>query len=449
MLNRTCYGIVNEDRCSSITTRVDYKIDVFGNLVQQDTDTGLVVTERFAFEIVDTSPGITHSVHRRWTDLDGSNAIVTRYLDSLARSDGTDLEWLLTDRLGSITEMLDDTGAIVKELKWDAFGNIVNQSGSTSLGNIGFTGMFFDVATGLGFTKYRPYNFGLGQFIGEDPIGFDAGDANLRRYVRNNGLNGTDLSGLEFDIVELQKELSVLIGNLIEEPNIVNRVYYRMRIKIVFTQIATEWDRILSRPYQGNNIPVSTILTKPDRNKKPNINWYLNNFSLAGPLTINPEDEAFYKKIDNVIESIHAEFKRLGDPAFLEREAASENLNDLLYSIYKSAPAWFDELINKYLQHDDPEVGTRTAALRDNVLNTFIRVHGIKFKENNWDIYSISLSVQAWGDSEMVRRYTNLLVRTVKDRRVAFQDKRAAIDALRRYDYSIIALREYYYQHVH
>ncbi|MEZ6139529.1 MAG: RHS repeat-associated core domain-containing protein [Zavarzinella sp.] len=191
----------------TLLTRVDYTIDAFGNLIQQETDTGSVVTERFAFEIVATSPGITHSVLQHWADLDGSNAIITRYLDGLARSDGTDLEWLLTDRLGSITEILYDTGAIVKELEWDAFGNIVSQSGSAALGNIGFTGMYFDTATGLGFTKYRPYNFDLGQFIGEDPIGFDAGDANLLRYVGINGLNGKDLSGLQLPTIPIPGRL--------------------------------------------------------------------------------------------------------------------------------------------------------------------------------------------------------------------------------------------------
>lgn len=35
----------------------------------------------------------------------------------------------------------------------------------------------------------------IGQFISEDPIGFDAGDPNLRRYVGNSAPNDTDPSG--------------------------------------------------------------------------------------------------------------------------------------------------------------------------------------------------------------------------------------------------------------
>ncbi len=37
----------------------------------------------------------------------------------------------------------------------------------------------------------------IGQFLSEDPLSFDAGDPNLRRYVSNNATNATDPSGLE------------------------------------------------------------------------------------------------------------------------------------------------------------------------------------------------------------------------------------------------------------
>ena len=35
----------------------------------------------------------------------------------------------------------------------------------------------------------------LASFISEDPMGFDAGDFNLYRYVNNSPLNGTDPTG--------------------------------------------------------------------------------------------------------------------------------------------------------------------------------------------------------------------------------------------------------------
>lgn len=41
------------------------------------------------------------------------------------------------------------------------------------------------------------YDPSTGRWLQEDPIRFDAGDANLYRYVHNSPTNGTDPSGLE------------------------------------------------------------------------------------------------------------------------------------------------------------------------------------------------------------------------------------------------------------
>jgi uncharacterized protein RhaS with RHS repeats len=41
------------------------------------------------------------------------------------------------------------------------------------------------------------YDPKIGRWISEDPVGFQAADANLYRYVRNNSINATDPSGLD------------------------------------------------------------------------------------------------------------------------------------------------------------------------------------------------------------------------------------------------------------
>jgi uncharacterized protein RhaS with RHS repeats len=41
------------------------------------------------------------------------------------------------------------------------------------------------------------YSPNLGRWLQEDPVGFEAGDANLYRYVLNNPTNLTDPNGLE------------------------------------------------------------------------------------------------------------------------------------------------------------------------------------------------------------------------------------------------------------
>ncbi len=54
-----------------------------------------------------------------------------------------------------------------------------------------------DDDVGLSWYRARWYDPETGRFVSEDPIGFEAGDTNLNRYVSNSPVNGTDPSGLE------------------------------------------------------------------------------------------------------------------------------------------------------------------------------------------------------------------------------------------------------------
>ena len=60
----------------------------------------------------------------------------------------------------------------------------------------GYTGREFDEETGQYYYRARYYDAPVGRFISEDPIGFEAGDANVYRYVLNSPTNFTDPSGL-------------------------------------------------------------------------------------------------------------------------------------------------------------------------------------------------------------------------------------------------------------
>jgi RHS repeat-associated protein len=48
-----------------------------------------------------------------------------------------------------------------------------------------FTGQVYDRETGLMLYRNRVYHPTLRRFVQRDPIGYDAGDVNLMRYVRN------------------------------------------------------------------------------------------------------------------------------------------------------------------------------------------------------------------------------------------------------------------------
>jgi uncharacterized protein RhaS with RHS repeats len=45
--------------------------------------------------------------------------------------------------------------------------------------------------------RVRYYDYSLGRFISEDPLGFDGGDVNLYAYVLNNPVNFIDPNGLD------------------------------------------------------------------------------------------------------------------------------------------------------------------------------------------------------------------------------------------------------------
>src|SRR5262249_37192179 len=90
--------------------------------------------------------------------------------------------------------VLDNSGSTTNAVTYDAFGNVA--SGGLS-DRYGFTAAWWDGTTtlySLG-NGIREYNLKTGQFAQVDPLGFDAGDTNPRRYVGNSPTNATDPSG--------------------------------------------------------------------------------------------------------------------------------------------------------------------------------------------------------------------------------------------------------------
>jgi RHS repeat-associated protein len=200
-----------------LETTVAYSFDVFGNRVEQDyffVPLATTFQQRYAYD--GWNPGTTSGTGNEnwniWADLavnsDGSVSLATRYLrgDALdelwARMDfdssGTATPlWYLTDRQGSVRDITDNTGAVVDSLQYDAFGNIVTETNPGERGRYAWDSREFDTATNLYNMGERVDNPETRQWQSEDPTSFRAGDSNLRRYVGNDPVNGTDPSGLE------------------------------------------------------------------------------------------------------------------------------------------------------------------------------------------------------------------------------------------------------------
>jgi YD repeat-containing protein len=142
---------------ATLQKEVDYQYDAYGNRVEKDyypTGTGNPTVTRFAVDGWDPATmaqATGNAAFAVWADLDGTNHLQTRYVrgdavDQLfARvgSDGT-AYWELTDRLGSVREVTDNSGVLKDALTYDGFGNITAETGSGFRGRYAWTGREFD-----------------------------------------------------------------------------------------------------------------------------------------------------------------------------------------------------------------------------------------------------------------------------------------------------------------
>ncbi len=99
--------------------------------------------------------------------------------------------YFLSDHLGSLSKLTNQTGSVVEQKQYEAFGGSVNDS----LSRYGFTGRELDSEANLYNYRARYYDTGLGRFISEDPIQFDGG-GNFYAYVGNAPTIATDPFGL-------------------------------------------------------------------------------------------------------------------------------------------------------------------------------------------------------------------------------------------------------------
>ena len=132
---------------------------------------------------------------------DGSNNLVMRftYADGrmpISMTKGGVTFYLFYDQIGSLRAVVDANGTIIKELVYDAFGYLYNESNPAFTVPFGFAGGFYDKDTGLVRFGARDYDPTIGRWTAKDPIDFAGGDINLFGYVGNNPVNWIDPLGL-------------------------------------------------------------------------------------------------------------------------------------------------------------------------------------------------------------------------------------------------------------
>ena len=112
------------------------------------------------------------------------------------------------DNNGNITRYLDSTGDTVAQYTYDAFGNIIAQSGPLAdFFRHRFSTKYCDTETGLYYYGYRFYLPPLMRWLSRDPIG-ERGGLSLYAFCENDALESFDSFGenryiTQFDILNL------------------------------------------------------------------------------------------------------------------------------------------------------------------------------------------------------------------------------------------------------
>ena len=126
----------------------------------------------------------------------------------------------ITNMQGDIIELVDINGVSVVKYKYDAWGNIVGQTGG-SLADINpyrYRGYRFDVETGLYYLQSRYYDPAIGRFISSDGLLGETGNLathNMYAYCANNPVMHVDPSGESFLLIGGAILLGGLIGGLV------------------------------------------------------------------------------------------------------------------------------------------------------------------------------------------------------------------------------------------
>jgi RHS repeat-associated protein len=192
----------------ALSQQLTYQYDIFGNRVEEDVyiaSNNTTTVTKFGYVIaaeVRIPRGVANGTANNWADLNNSNQLVTRHLfleglDSIfARMDSSGtVTWYLSDHLGSIRGLMNNSSSLIDQITYDASGNISNESSPSDGDRYKFTGREWDAQLGQYYYRARYYSPSTGRFMNQDPIGFAGKDTDLYRYVRNSPTNYLDPEG--------------------------------------------------------------------------------------------------------------------------------------------------------------------------------------------------------------------------------------------------------------
>lgn len=114
---------------------------------------------------------------------------------AMQRQDGV-VTYLYYDQVGSLRVVADESGNVIKEILYDPFGGIMEESNPDLRIPIGFAGGLHD--RDLGFVRFgwRDYDTFTSRWTAPDPIGDAGGDPDWYGYCLDDPINAYDPTGL-------------------------------------------------------------------------------------------------------------------------------------------------------------------------------------------------------------------------------------------------------------
>jgi RHS repeat-associated protein len=162
---------VEKDSSGNVLVSASYTYNVFGNCISETVmQGGTAATQQLAY----TQQGTLYA------SLDGNGNVQNRYVPDVqgpnywqAQVTPSGVQWLLSDRQGTVRVLTDMTGTVLDRISDDAFGSLVSQTDAALQPLPEFQGMLFDAASGLYLVALtqtgRVYDPQLGRWQQLDP----------------------------------------------------------------------------------------------------------------------------------------------------------------------------------------------------------------------------------------------------------------------------------------
>jgi len=173
----------------------NYSYNGFGNRIAQSQVLGGVTTN--TSYLLDFGASLAPTLGQT------TGTQITYYLPGLgqaqlnSQSSADQWQYYLKDGLGSVRQVVNQTGMQNYAANYNPYGSLLEQSGTAATGNKGFTGAPTD-ADGLVYLNARFYNPNYGTFLNLDPfagLAQRSASQNGYSYAEGNPVNHTDPSG--------------------------------------------------------------------------------------------------------------------------------------------------------------------------------------------------------------------------------------------------------------